>query len=174
MKKRRANDLHLRPANQSINSDPTLSKRTIVELAVSVSPAKSTLLKAALPPTVGVYTSLCSFSGHNCTKYLGSSFKDFFRPWICKHSQKYHNFVTFLLSAHSFLSFILRVELESALNSTPMCSRVGVRMVVFYSASFFAFQAMQYTSTSIWRGWLRRNQGVILYIFRDMLLFFIF
>ena len=51
MKKLRANDLHLRPANQSIKSDPTLSKRTIVELAVSVSPAKSTLLNAALPPT---------------------------------------------------------------------------------------------------------------------------
>ena len=80
MKKRRANDLHLQRANQSINSDPTLSKRAIEELAVSVSPAKSTLLKAALPPTVGVYTSLCFFSGYNCTKYLGSSFKDFFRP----------------------------------------------------------------------------------------------
>ena len=80
MKKRRANDLHLQRANQSINSDPTLSKRAIEELAVSVSPAKSTLLKAALPPTVGVHTLLCSFFGHNCTKYLGSSFKDFFRP----------------------------------------------------------------------------------------------
>ena len=61
MKKRRANDLHLQRANQSINSDPTLSKRAIEALAVSVSPAKSTLLKAALPPTVGVHTLLCSF-----------------------------------------------------------------------------------------------------------------
>ena len=36
MKKLRANDLHLRRANQSINSDPTLSKRTIEELAVTL------------------------------------------------------------------------------------------------------------------------------------------
>ena len=89
-------------------------------------------------PLQGVYTSLCSFSGHNCTKYLGSSFKDFFRPWICKHSQKYHNFVNFLLLG-SFLSLFhsaSRTWKRSEL--TPMCSRLGVRMVVSYLASFFA------------------------------------
>ena len=136
MKKLRANDLHLQSANQSINSDPTLSKRTIVELAVSVSPAKSTLLKAALPPTVGVYTSLCSFSGHNCTKYLGSSFKDFFRPWICKHSQKYHKSVNFLLLS-SFLSLFhsasrtwKRSELYSDVFSS-WSSNVGILFSIF-------------------------------------------